>query len=446
MDIKTTSQIIPIDQLECWDKNPRFIQEKDYARLKRQIQQLGEYKPLIVYPENGRFVVLGGNMRLQAYRELGKKECWVSIQNPKNEKEKLELALSDNDRAGEYDDQKLAELIYPFKDEIHLEDFKIDIGQSIDLGMVLDRFAPTDEDDFDAEAEASKIKKPKSKRGEVYQLGKHRLMCGDATCKEDVEKLMDGKKADMVFTDPPYFEIIKENWDHQWKNKDDFLKWTDLWIDILLNYITEDSSLYICSQYPITSYFQLLFDKKLYLRSIIAMVFNRNRGNQSNYIRKYESILYYVKSNEFIFNGMTEKEEDYLNTWIEEKRIDSSSLNRFLGYKKNNFKRVKLNAKTESRSNNGRFLEDVWYCERPHGFSTPEDFRTEHPTQKPLKATMIATLNSSLKNQIVLDLFGGSGTTLIACEKTGRICYMMEIDPVYCDVIRQRYENFILQK
>jgi hypothetical protein len=190
---ESQSQIVPIEKLEIWQDNPRFINEKDFARLKRQIQQLGEYKPLIVYPENNHFVVLGGNMRLRAYKELGKTECWVSIQNPKSEKEKLELALSDNDRAGEYDDQKLAELVYPFKDEIKLEDFKVDLGKPIDLGMVLDRFGPTGEDDFDADAEAGKIGEPQSKRDEIYQLGRHRLMCGDATSREDVEKLMDGQ-------------------------------------------------------------------------------------------------------------------------------------------------------------------------------------------------------------------------------------------------------------
>jgi len=133
---------VPISQVAPWDKNPRNIKIKDYERLKRQIKELGVYKPLVCIEENGRFVTLGGNMRLLALRELGHAEVDVSIVHPKTEAEKIKYNLSDNDRAGEYDEQKLAELAYPHIGEIGLEDFKIDARYAISLKDVIEEYGP----------------------------------------------------------------------------------------------------------------------------------------------------------------------------------------------------------------------------------------------------------------------------------------------------------------
>jgi len=133
---------VPISQVEPWDKNPRNIKTKDFERLKKQILELGIYKPLICYKEGDKYITLGGNMRLLALRELGIPEVEISIVHPKSEAEKIKYNLSDNDRAGEYDDQALAELIYPHQDEIQLEDFKVDLGEAIDLKGVIEDFGP----------------------------------------------------------------------------------------------------------------------------------------------------------------------------------------------------------------------------------------------------------------------------------------------------------------
>ena len=119
------SEIWPISKLKNWDKNPRSIDKKDFARLKRQIQKHGVYKPLVITPDGE---VIGGNMRLRALLDLGHREAWVSIVNPKTEAEKVEIALSDNDRAGYYDEDVLAELVYNFKDQINLADYKVRFG------------------------------------------------------------------------------------------------------------------------------------------------------------------------------------------------------------------------------------------------------------------------------------------------------------------------------
>ena len=139
---------VPISQVVLWEKNPRGITQKDYARLKKQILRLGVYKPLVCYQEGGQFVVLGGNMRLRALRDLGVQEVELSLIQPADEAQKIEYALSDNDRAGFTDEEKLAELVIPEMAKIELEDFKVDLGETLDLRHIIERFGP----DTDKEA------------------------------------------------------------------------------------------------------------------------------------------------------------------------------------------------------------------------------------------------------------------------------------------------------
>lgn len=132
-----------VKDLRNWDKNPRKIHEEDFARLKRQITKLGQYKPLLITPDG---TVIGGNMRLRAYRELGIKRAWVSVVDVTTEKEMLEYALSDNDRAGEYDQEGLAELILATP-ELEIEDFKVDLGSLTGLDDLVNKFQPSDDDE-----------------------------------------------------------------------------------------------------------------------------------------------------------------------------------------------------------------------------------------------------------------------------------------------------------
>ena len=137
---------VPIGQVKPWDKNPRGIKTKDFERLKKQILELGVYKPLVAYPDGDNFVVLGGNMRIRALKDLGIPEVDVSVVHPKDEAEKIKIALSDNDRAGFYEQDKLAELVYPHVQDLNLGDFKLDLGEPIDLKGFIDRYAPSDPD------------------------------------------------------------------------------------------------------------------------------------------------------------------------------------------------------------------------------------------------------------------------------------------------------------
>lgn len=144
MEIKTVS----IHQVEVWDKNPRSINKKDFVRLKKQITKLGVYKPLIVFEEKEKhYIALGGNMRLRALRELKYEMVDISIVRPKNNAAKLEYALSDNDRAGYYDIEKVDELVEEFKDQIDFDDFSIDLFEPKTVTEQINpSFEPTNED------------------------------------------------------------------------------------------------------------------------------------------------------------------------------------------------------------------------------------------------------------------------------------------------------------
>jgi len=139
---------VPIDQVENWKDNPRNIKTEDMERLKKQILELGIYKPLIAYPEGGKYIILGGNMRLHALRELKVPKVDVSIIHPKDEAEKIKFSLSDNDRMGEYSEQQLAELVYPHIQEINLEDYKVDFGSAVSLKDLIDGIGPDGDEDI----------------------------------------------------------------------------------------------------------------------------------------------------------------------------------------------------------------------------------------------------------------------------------------------------------
>lgn len=133
---------VPLSQVVPWEKNPRGIRPQDLERLKRQIQKLGVYKPLVCCEEKGRFIVLGGNMRIRALQELGVQTVEISVVEAKTEAKKLEYALSDNDRAGYYEEAQLAELASLHIAELDFSDFKVDIGNTIDLKQLMERFGP----------------------------------------------------------------------------------------------------------------------------------------------------------------------------------------------------------------------------------------------------------------------------------------------------------------
>jgi DNA modification methylase len=254
-------------------------------------------------------------------------------------------------------------------DLLGIANFKIDVAEN---GL-------TDED-----AVPEPPVEPKTKLGDVYQLGSHRLMCGDSTSIDAVDKLMDGDKADMVFTDPPYGYQYESN--HQKKHK--MLENDDKILDFLPNAfsaMTNNSSIFVCGSHQTICEWKPLLERHFDYKNLIVWKKNNwSMGDlKGSFAGQHELILYGTKG------------------------------------------RVELI---------GERSRDVWEFDR----DPPKD----HPTQKPTALIEFAISKVTAAGMIVLDFFGGSGSTLIACQKTGRKCFMMELDPRYCDVIVRRWEEF----
>lgn len=376
-----------VSELKLWEQNPRSIKASDFERLKKQVKELGQYKPLIITKDNE---VIGGNMRLRAYRDLGIDEVWVSVVDPKDDSEKLKYALSDNDRAGYYDDDLLSNLSSAYPD-FDWSGYAVDLNPPETLDKVLMDINEVQEDEVPEVSD----EEPVSKLGEVYQLGKHRLMCGDSTKIEDVEKLMNGQKADMVFTDPPYNVDygVSKNPRHKYRQiKNDKLDtegWEAFCRDFIGNMLVfNKGDVYVWGASGPEGMKQRLWLDELGYHWSATIIWKKQQLvlTPANYQRMYEPCFY----------GWAEK-----SSW-----------------------------------NGDRKQTEVWEIDRPLDSKL-------HPTMKPIELCAMGIKNSSKTDDIVLDLFGGSGSTLIAAEQLDRVCYMMELDPKYVDVIRKRYAKLI---
>jgi DNA modification methylase len=376
-----------LSELRNWKDNPRGIKQDRFDELKSRIQEYGEIKPLIVTTDGE---VLGGNMRLKAMQELGFDKAWVSIVNPKTDADKIKIALTDNEEMGYYEDQALAELIEKYKDDIDLTKYSVHLNDPISLEELLQKFGPEPEED---EVPEVSQEEPISVLGEVYQLGRHRVMCGDSTKIEDVEKLMDGKKADMVFTDPPYgMDLDAEGFDKMPTAKGTTHK----------------------------SYSNVIGD---------SMDFN------PDFINNIFSLFGYCEEM-FLWGG------DYYSellvnkndgSWVVWDKRQEGGTDKLFG---SSFELC------WSKSKHKREIARVLWA----GYfgMSGEDTKTRmHPTQKPVKLADWFFSRYGKDNDVVIDLFLGSGSTLIACEQTNRICYGMELDCRYLDVIRRRYHKFV---
>jgi len=418
-----------IKELKLNPNNPRQINDDKFKKLCESIKsfpKMMELRPIVVDKDK---MILGGNMRYKALQELGFTEIpdnWIKIADELTDEEKKRFIVEDNLPFGEWNFDELA-------NQYEIDDLLEWGFDEKDLKIEL----PVEEDDV-PEVQEEAV----SKLGEIYQLGNHRLMCGDATKIEDVEKLMDGQKADMVFTDPPYNVDYTGGMGTHEKNErkgilndkmsdDDFYKFLS---DVCRNIIQSTvGGIYICMSSSELDKLKNAFEEAGgHWQSFIIWVKNNFTLSRSDYQHLYEPILYGWNKNttNHYFIGY----RDNPNVWedlreIKTKYDGKNTIIKFQGYE------VKIKGKAEGEVKRKKQKTDIWRYDKP----TRSD---EHPTMKPVRLCANAINNSSTVKGSVLDLFGGSGSTLIACEQLNRKCFMMELDPKYIDVIIKRWENF----
>lgn len=408
---------IEIDLLNLAKYNPRKDlkpEDIEYQKIKRSIEEFGYVDPIIV---NKDMTVIGGNQRLKVLKDLDyKKVSCVMLDLDKTREKALNIAL--NKIEGEWDLIKLKDLLL----EIDTGEIDMDITgfEYSELEEIMTRvYVPEESEKDDEVPPIPEI--PISKPGQLYKLGEHRLLCGDATNIKDVEKLMNGEKADMIFTDPPYGVAYDTDKAPLGKPKKSLGKVTgddlpDKEFSILLqsafnnafNTIKKDASFYICfGSAKLHLLMPILFKIGYHLSSLIVWYKNQFNLGRSDYHNQMELVVYGWK-------------EEYINEW-------EAILYGFKG-------------KSKHRWYGGRTQSNVWEIDREYSGSYL------HPTMKPVAIITRALNNNTLINNIVQDLFGGSGSTLIACEKLKRRCYIMEIEPKYADVIIERYEKYTGKK
>lgn len=363
-----------ITDIKPYEKNPRK-NDSSVEYVANSIHEFG-FKVPIVIDKYG--VIVAGHTRYKAAKKLGLKEVPCIIADDLTEEQIKAYRLADNKVAekSEWDFDLLGEEL----DDI----INIDMSQ-FDFSLEEEEEKEVVEDDYNSQPP----EKPKAKYGDIYQLGRHRLMCGDSTKMEDVEKLMDGENADMVFTDPPYG------------------------IDI----VTNDGK--VGADFGVA--------KKGNYKKVIA-------DDTTDTAKSAYEILKKI-CNKIIFWGGNYFTDflDFSDGWIIwDKRVNSGIKNTF--------------ADGEmawcSFHTPVRIYHQLWNGMIREG----EKEKRVHPTQKPIKMLSEILIDFTRKNENVVDVFGGSGSTLIACEQTNRICFMMEYDPHYVDVIIDRWEQFTGKK
>lgn len=382
-------QKINIEKLKAAEYNPRKDlkpEDEEYQKIKKSILEFGYVAPIIV---NSDMTVIGGHQRLKVLKELGYTEIECNIVDLDKTKEKaLNIAL--NKISGEWDNAKLEELLAELKNE----DIDMDItGFSFDeVDNILKDITGSKEDDFDIDQALSEIDEPVTKPGDIWILGKNRLMCGDSTVKENVDKLMNDKLADFILTDPPYNVDYEGKTVDALKIENDNMSETEFY-----NFLLDA--------------FRNMFEKIKYGGSIYVFHADTEGLNFRNAFKsvgfKLAQCLVWVK-NTFVMGR-----QDY--QWRHEPIL--------YGWKEGA----------------GHYFIDDRKQSTVLEFDKPTR-NAEHPTMKPIDLLVYLIKNSSKENDLILDLFGGSGSTLIAAEQVKRCCYTMELDPKYCDVIVKRWE------
>jgi len=386
-------EIADINTIKPYENNPRKLSEKAIETVAMSLKEYGFRQPIVV--DKDRIIVVG-HTRFRASKKLGFKEVPITIADNLTPEQINAYRIADNrtSEESEWDDELLKMEIKDLEDK----DFNLDLlgfneDQLNDL-LFEEKQGLTDEDETPEPPE-----EPITKLGDIWKLGKHKLICGDSTEENTFKNLFNDNKADLIFTDPPYnvdYSGRGENNLGKIKNdnmsENDFIDFLYKNFNLMSDYLKSLGCIYVChpdSQSKPKIAFELNFEK--FFKKSSTIIWDKGNAGMGwqDYRSQHEPILYGWK--------------------------EGQGKHSFYGDRKNT---------------------SIWNVKRDNvtGY--------KHPTQKPVALSQKAVLNNSKEDDIVFDSFLGSGSTLIACEKTNRKCYGIELDPKYCDVIVKRWENF----
>jgi DNA modification methylase len=381
-------QIWPVDRLLPYIRNARTHTDEQVAQVAASMRQFGWTNPILVGSDN---VIIAGHARLAAARKLGLAEVPVIVLDHLSEDDRRALVLADNKiatNAGWDDEMLRVEL-----ESLKAVDYDLELVgfSSEELDAILvdpeETTSGLSEDDAAPVAEKTAI----TVAGDLWVLGEHRLLCGDATLLADVEKVMAGGLADMVFSDPPYGVAYEGKTAKKLKIQNDKLgeQFYDFLRDASTNMLTVcKGAIYICmSSSELHTLYRAFTDAGRHWSTFVIWAKHHFTLGRSDYQRQYEPILY----------GWRDGVDHF---WC-----------------------------------GARDQGDVWFIKRPAS-------NQEHPTMKPVELVERAIRNSSKTRDTILDPFAGSGTTAIACEKAGRQARLIELDPKYSDVIIRRWQQW----
>jgi site-specific DNA-methyltransferase (adenine-specific) len=379
-------QTLSLDALRPASYNPRKklkAGDKEYEKIKNSIMEFGYVEPIIV---NYDMTVIGGHQRLTVLKDLGYTEAQCVVLNIEDENKVKALNIALNKITGTWNEQLLADLLV----DLQNVEFNLDLTgfEAPEVEQLFSKIHNKEisEDDFNVEEE---LKKPCVTRlGDVWILGRHRLVCGDSTLPDTYSVLMDGKKANLVVTDPPYNVNVEET---AGKIKNDNMADADFYKFLFSSFVNmeqsmeQDASIYVFHADTQGLNFRKAFeDAGFYLSGCCIWKKNALVLGRSPYQWRHEPVLFGWKK-----GGR--------HQWYSDRKQTT-----------------------------------IWEYDRPKSSK-------EHPTMKPVSLMAYPIQNSSMSNCIVLDPFLGSGSTLIACEQTGRICFGVELDEKFADVIVNRY-------
>lgn len=383
----------PIDSLIPYAKNARVHDEAQIAQIAGSIKEFGFNNPVLIDKDNG---IIAGHGRVMAARKLGLTEVPTILLDHLNETQRKAYILADNRIAinSTWDNEMLSLELMDIKDDVSLAMLGFNVDE---LDALLN---PTEltEGLTDEDAVPDVPNEPTTKLGDIYQLGNHRLMCGDSTSIDAVEKLMDGQLADQLVTDPPYNIAYEGGSKKREQIKNDEMADEEFRQFLKDVYIAADAVMKAGAVFYIwhadtEGYNFRGAARDMGWRVRQTLIWNKDNSafGRSDYHWKHEPCLYGWK-------------EGSAHLWATDRKQTT-----------------------------------VISCKRP----SKSDL---HPTMKPVELMEYQILNNTKGSDIVLDLFGGSGSTMIAAEKIGRHSRLMELDPKYCDVIIKRWEDFTGKK